>query len=100
MVFLLVILAFVTAIAFVNVLALVEGRTGNTSAHKAMLAAGIIGLLSLFVMIVSAFLLGAMLIVATLNSPQGHAFKLSATICAISTLVSLVLYVAFRRQTL
>jgi len=97
MVFLLVILAFVAAIAFVNILALAGGRTGYTATHKAMLASGIIGLLSLFVMIVSAFLLGAMLVVATLNSPQGYAFKVSATICAISTLVSLVLYMAFRR---
>jgi hypothetical protein len=98
MLFLLVTLAFVAAIALANILALVEGRSRSASTHRAMLASGIIGLLSLFVMIGSAYLLGSMLIVATFNSPPGHAFEVSASICGPSTLLSLVLYMAFGRR--
>jgi hypothetical protein len=89
---LLVILAFAIVIAIVNILALVEGRSGSTLPHKAMFICAGVGLLSLTVMIGSAFALGAMLIVATANSPQGRAFEVSASMCAISTLGSLLLY--------
>ena len=98
MLFLLVFLTFIAAIALVNILALVEGRSGSSSAQKVMLASGAIGLLSLLVMIGSAVLVGAMLIVATFDSPQGYAFKASATICSIATLVSLILYVRYCRR--
>ena len=94
----LVILALVAVIALTNILALVEGRSGSTLAHKIMLACGGIGLLSLSVVVCSAFLLGTMLIAATLNSIPGYAFKMSASICAISTLAALLLYVADKRR--
>lgn len=98
MLFLLVFLVFMAAIAIVNTLALVEGRSGGSLAQKAMLTSGVIGLLSLLVMIGSAVLVGAMLIVATFDSPQGYAFGVSATTCSIATLVSLVLYVRYGRR--
>jgi hypothetical protein len=96
--FLLVLLGFVAIVALVNILALLEGRSGSTLTHKAMFACGGIGLLSLFVVVGSAFLLGAMLVVATLNSPQGYAFKVSASVCAASTFVALFLYIAVTRR--
>lgn len=98
MVFLLVFLAFMAAIALVNILAIIEGRSRGSSAQKAMLASGAIGLLSFFVMIGSAVLVGAMLIVATFDSPQGLAFEVSAITCSIATLVSLVLYARYGRR--
>lgn len=92
-----VIFVFVAIIALVNILALVEGRSGSTYAEKAMVASGTIGLLSLLVMIGSAYLISAMLIAASFDSPPGYAFKVSAPTCGIATLVSLVLYMMYRR---
>jgi hypothetical protein len=85
---LLVLLAFLVTIASTNVLAIVRGRSGSTFAHKLMVASGTIGLLSLLAMAVSAYFLGAMLMVATLHSVQGAAFIVSACVCAFFSLVS------------
>jgi hypothetical protein len=98
MLFVLAFLVFMAVIAIVNILALVQGRPGNSLAQKAMLTSGAIGLLSLLVMVGSAVLVGAMLIVATFDSPQGYAFEVSSTICSIATLVSLALYVRHGRR--
>ena len=98
MIYLLVIFAFVAVIAASNILALAEGRSGSSGAHKAMLVCGAIGLLSLMAMVVSAFLLGAMLIAAAGNSTQAHVFTFSACICAASSLGSVLLYSIFAQR--
>ena len=98
MLYLLVIFAFVVVIAAPNVLAFFEGRSGSSGAHKAMLLCGVVGLLSLIAMVVSAFMLGMMLIAATSNSTQAHVFKISACICAISSLGSVLLYSIYAQR--
>ena len=95
---LLILFAFLVTIASTNILAIVGGRSGSTFAHKLMVASGTIGLLSLLAMAVSAYLLGAMLIVATLHSAQGAAFIVSASVCAFFSLVSSALCLADARS--
>lgn len=98
MLVILVVLAFVAVIGVVNILAIVKGRAGRSRMGMAMLVCGLVGLLSLLVMIGSAWLVGVMLIAATFDSPQGYAFQLSAPICALATLASLALYAGHGRR--
>ncbi len=96
---LLILLAFLVTIASTNILAFVRGRSASTFAHKLMVVSGIIGLLSLLAMAVSAYFLGAMLIVATLHSAQGAAFIVSASVCALFSLVSSVMCLVDARSS-
>src|SRR4249920_101694 len=92
---LLIISAFLAVIAFANIHAIIRGRSGSALVHKLMVASGGIGLLSLLAMVVSAYSLGAMLIVATLHSTQGFVFIVSAGICALSSLSSSLLCMVY-----
>ena len=93
---LLAILFVLAVFAAANFLALVKSRSGSISVHKAMFVCGIVGLLSLVAAMVSLFLAGGFLF-GTFDSLLGRIFTLSSSICAISTLGSLLLLLTTAR---
>ena len=75
----------------INVLALIEGRSGTTPRHSRIFTSGMIGLLAMPVFIGSAFLMAISFIDATFKSAQGALFIISGIALATATVASLAL---------